>query len=196
MSDLVSVAGPLDLIADSLDGILAVAFPKSRALRYPMAVELARAADKSAETTLGKSVWHLAAFGRTQEQAARALAIAQALRGQKAEYFARGERLKDTRGLERVLQCYLRSCDCADPAAHCVRVIGDPFSYDGQSAGSISTFSTTKPLYYWPCAFMLSWNTPKLQCPHPASPDDQLQARAVALGCHVCPNFRPELKRV
>lgn len=195
-TDLIPSSPPIDLIADSLTGLLAVAFPRSRALRYPLAVELAHAASRYSESIIGTVPYHLAAFGRTQDQAARAFAIVKALQGQKAEFFARGQHIEHTNMLVRVLECYLKSCACADPKAHCVRVIGDPHDYSG-SGSSISAHDfPAKPLYYWPCALMLSWNTPKLQCPHPSSSEDQLQARAVAIGCDICPNFRATLNLV
>jgi hypothetical protein len=195
-ADLVPSSGPVDLVADSLDGLVAVAFPRSRALRYQLAVDLARTASRYSESTLGTVPYHLAAFGRTQEQAARAFSMLEALRGQKAEYFVRGQQLKNVGRLRHVLECFTKACACNDPAAHCVTVIGDPFSYDGSSSGTISTFSTRKPLYYWPCSLMLTWATPKLQCPHPSTPEDQLQARAVESCCDLCPNFKPIIKPV
>ncbi|MGB8422223.1 hypothetical protein [Paraburkholderia sp.] len=191
-ADLVPSSPPVDLIADSLVGLLAVAFPRSRALRYPLAVELARAAAKYSESTIGGTPYHLAAFGRTQDQAARAFAIVRALRGQKAEYFARGQQLDDVARVQRVLGCYLKACACADPKAHCHRIIGDPFSTDGIES-AISRHSARPPLYVWPCTFMLDWNTPRIQLDHPATPQAQVQARAVAIGCDICPNFSPSL---
>lgn len=190
------VPQPVDLIADSLGGLLAIAFPRSRAVRYPLAVEIARGAAKYSESLVGNAPYHLAAFERTSEQIARARALLDALQGQKAEYFVRGQQLPHAGRLRRVLECFAKASACNDPAAHCVCVIGDPFSYDGSSDASISKTSTRKPLYYWPCSLMLTWATPKLQCPHPASPADQVQARAVESCCDLCPNFRPDLNPV
>lgn len=184
----------VDLIADSLSGLLAVVFPRSRAIRYPLAVQLAQSASKYSETALGGVPWHLAAFARDQTQAALAMAIIRALAGQKADYFVRGVQVKQPVQLARVLECYLQACACADTSAHCVRVIGDPYTYDGTSP-SLSAYNRQRePLYHWPCAFMLRWNTPALQHPHPSTPVDQIQARAVTLGCDACPLFRAELK--
>lgn len=194
-ADLVTSTNPVDLIADSLAGLLAVAFPRSRAQRYPMAVELARAAAHYSESAIGGTLYHVAAFGRTQDQAARAFAIVRALRGQKAEYFARGQQLADVARVQRVLACYLKSCACDDPKAHCQRVVGDPFSADGIES-SISRHNARPPLYIWPCTFMLDWNTPRIQRDHPAAPEAQLQARAVEIGCDICPNFSPALPPV
>ncbi|WP_154586149.1 hypothetical protein [Burkholderia pseudomallei] len=192
---LIKGSEPIDVISASMDALLAVAFPRSRAIRYPLAVELSQQATRYTRTTTTSGEYHIAVFARSREQAARALAVTRALDGQKAEYFSRGKQITDLRRLSLIIDCFLRSCECTDPAAHCLRVIGNPFSEDGSGA-SISMYGSPRlPLYLWPCTFMLSWNTPQLQRQHPSRPEDQLQARAVAAGCDICPNFKPVLIR-
>lgn len=192
-----AVANPeVDLLADSIGSLLAVAFPKNRSVQYPVALQLAAGASKYSARQVAGIEFHFAVFARTQLDAARAVALLKLIKSIKGvQTFVDGRHVVDLYRLQTVIDCYLRSCACADPRAHCCTTIPNPIAQPGAEC-AISRFSTGRSLYMWPCALMLRWNTEKLQAAHPASIEDQLQARAVAVGCHVCPNFRPELTEI
>jgi hypothetical protein len=192
-----AVANPeVDLLADSIGALLAVAFPKNRSPHFPIALQLAAGASKYCARHVSGIEFHFAVFARTQIDAARAVALLKLIKQVKGvQTFVDGRHIVDLYRLQSVLSCYLQSCACADPRAHCQSTIPNPIAQPGAER-SISRYDHSRPLYVWPCALMLRWNTDKLQAAHPASLEDQLQARAVAVGCHVCPNFRPELTEI
>jgi hypothetical protein len=192
-----AVAHPhVDLLADSIGALLAVAFPKNRSPHFPIALQLAAGASKYCAHHVSGIEYHFAVFARTHVDAARAVALLKLIKSIKGvQTFVDGRHVVDLYRLQTVIDCYLQSCACADPRAHCHSTIPNPIAQPGEEC-SISRFDRGRPMYVWPCALMLRWNTDKLQAAHPSSIEDQLQARAVAVGCHVCPNFRPELVEI
>ncbi len=183
----------VDLIRDSIEHVVAVSFPKSRSAGYAAAVNIAQQAEKYGEADMGGMLFHYAAFGRSREQVALALAVARYLEGIKAvQFYAGGKLIIERMRTESVLACYLEACACNDHLAHCNKVVTAPFSgaVVDNDLGDLDDL-LTKAGYLFPCAFLLRWGAPGLQRNHPASPEDQIQAMGVRMGCDWCPNFRP-----
>jgi hypothetical protein len=184
-------ASPVDLIRDSIEQVLAVSFPKSKAAGYAPALNLAQQADKYEEVELSGSLFHYAVFGRSKEQVGRALALTRYLQGVKAtQFYARGQLILERNRIEDVLSCFMEANACNDHRAHCNKVITDPF-IRAEASGLSFDLGDMRPTasYLLPCAFLTRYGAVALHNKHPASPEDQLQARAVKLGCDWCPNF-------
>ena len=188
-------ATAVDLVSDSLEHVVAVSFPKSRSAAYSAALNIAQQADKYGETEMHGTLFHYAAFGRSREQVARALAIARYLDGIKAvQFYAGGKLILERHRIESVLTCYLEACACTDHQAHCSKVISNPFQINSTDNGivSLDLDELRSPAgYLFPCAFLLQWGGPGLNKAHPSSPEDQIQAMAVRKGCDWCPNLKP-----
>lgn len=203
-------ASASDLIDWSLAGSVAVMFPASRSPSYDAAVNVARGADRYAERLVGKTLFHWAGFGRTRDQAARALAVVQYLGAIKGfQVFAGGAVLQERFRVERVLECYIAATGCADHRAHCVVMVDgdDLYAATGQTSSSIFvTISAAPPppakgidldwlenvgRHAFPCRFMRSRGF-RYQRGHPSDEKDQLQAAAVREGCDWCPNLKSD----
>ena len=183
-------AGSVDLIRDSIEQVLAVSFPKSKAAGYAPALNLAEQADKYAEVDLNGSVMHYAVFGSNRAQIGMALALVRYLKGVKAtQFYARGQLIVEQHRIEEVLSCFMESSACNDPLAHCNKVVSDPFARSDQ--GGVSFDIGAPDSYLMPCAYLTRFGAVALHEKHPASPVDQIQAKAVKLGCDWCPNFNP-----
>ena len=185
----------VDLVRDSIEQVVAVSFPKSRSAGYAAAVNIAQQADKYGEAIMNGTLFHYAAFGRSREQVALALAATRYLEGIKAvQFYAGGKLILERMRIESVLTCYLEACACNDHRAHCNIVVTNPFTggFADNDVVSLDLDDLRAPAgYLFPCAFLLQWGGPGLQRGHPASPEDQIQAMAVRKGCDWCPNFRP-----
>jgi hypothetical protein len=177
----------VDLIRDSIELVVAILFPKSRSAGYAASLNLALQAEKYGEAEIGGTLFHYAAFGRSREQVALALAVARYLDGVKAvQFYAGGKMILERLRVESVLTCYLEAGACNDHLAHCNKVVTNPFG------GAISNDDRGSPGgYLFPCSFLLQWGNPSLQRQHPSSLKNQIQAMAVRNGCDWCPNFIP-----
>lgn len=186
-----------DIVEASLNAAVAVVFPKSRSGGYDAAVNFARQADAYDETTVGKTLYHFAVFGRTREQAARVLAVIRNLRGAKGfQVIARG-RLVDWARVAHVLECYLIAASLPDWRAHCVEMVPATMLEHGPRVSSVSIsidlsaprwFRTESESVPFPCRYLLQRQF-RFQPSHPSSKDDQLKAGAAQEGCDWCPYF-------
>jgi hypothetical protein len=189
----------------SLEGLLAVVLPSSRSTAFPAALALAQSASHYAQQTAGKLVYHLAGFGRSQGQAARALELLRLVRSLKGfQLFVRGALYADAWRVAKVLECYLQSCAAADPRAHCVMMVDERELYEGPPMSmAIHIHAHSRPApppgLQWvndigrlpfPCRYLKHYGF-RLQRGHPSSEADQIQAAAVREGCDWCPNFNP-----
>lgn len=199
-----------DLIGWSLNGLLAVRFPRSRAASYAPSVAVAQTAEHYGESMIGGTLFHWAGFGRSRDQLARALSVVHGTHAIKGfELYAGGQLLAEWYRAEAVLRCCLQAAGCGDPRAHCqvvvestsVLSIGDDcraLSWGMLSEGLRAQASdlltdTPRPrhdLTIFPCRYLLKMNF-NYQLGHPASAADQVQSAAVRYGCDWCPNFRP-----
>lgn len=203
-STIPATSSGFDIVIASLDSSIAVVFSKSRGAGYDAAVNFARQAARYEENQVGSSLFHFAAFGRSREQAALALALVRNLRGVKGlQVLAGGKLLQESHRVEAVLSCYLDSSSLDDPRAHCVEMVNkshlqerflsgiaapkvsiglDFVSLDGEVAHEVIPF---------PCRYLRARNF-KFQPGHPSAEADQLRAAAVREGCDWCPNFNVE----
>jgi hypothetical protein len=158
----------------SREHVLGVMFPKSKANAYPAVVAICKGAERYWEAIANGLLHHFAAFGRTPEQIARALAVANyANTMTAARFYARGLPLVDVQALYESLKCFVQSQQCSDPRAHCIRIV--------EAKGA---------RYFVPCAFLADrWAAWPFDPTHPATRRDQFQALAVKAGCDWCPNF-------
>lgn len=204
----------VDLIKDSLDYPLAIAFSKSSSPNYGAAVELAKLASKYAYTPIGNSVMHLAAFSADRLQMSRAMALLRYIKGLKSTHiYAGGKLLSSAHRTEESIDCFLTASACNDWRAHCHRTIRNPFADDsertrwigsdlampgfGKINGQLAVIEPKRKAfqkYLFPCKFMTRYGEIHFRLdPHsPVSAIDQIQAIAVGQDCAWCPNFKPE----
>lgn len=186
-------ADSVDLIRDSVEHVLAVSFPKSKAAGYAPALHIAQQADKYADVDLNWEPFHYAVFGSSREQIAKALSVTRYLQGITAsQFYAGGQLIVERHRIQDVLSCLMQAYACNDHRAHCNQVVSDPFylaenSGDGFGLGEFATSAR----YLMPCAFLTKFGSVSLDRKHPASAVNQIQAKAVKLGCVWCPNFKP-----
>lgn len=206
MGEVATVAPNTGHLVDwSLGGLLAVVLPKTRSASYPAALALAQSADLYAEQQNGKAVYHLAGFGRSQGQAARALELLRLVRSIKGfQLFVRGALYADAWRAVKVLECYLQSCAATDHRAHCVVMLDEREVYEGMASSVRTTFiispSPAPPSglewvetigrIEFPCRMLQSYGF-RLQRGHPSSEADQITAGAARIGCGWCPNLQP-----
>jgi hypothetical protein len=201
MSALPSKADASTLVAWSSKGSLAVMFPKTRSAAYDAAVSAAQKADLYTEQPLGKTLFHLAGFGRSREQASLALMVIRHMRGIKGfQAFGRGAEVMDRFQIEKVLTCFVQASGCADARAHCHVVVDEATIFSVCESYStlnvVFNASSMKGLEWveeigrrtFPCRYLLQRNF-KFQPDHPASEADQLQSGAAREGCDWCPNL-------
>ena len=81
----------VDPIADSLGHLLVVSLPKSTSQLYPLAANIAEGATKHTTIEVDRKPVHLAAFGRSRDEAARALALMGYVSGWKTAQVFAGE---------------------------------------------------------------------------------------------------------
>lgn len=194
---LLALPTQFDIVEASLNAAVAVVFPKSRGGGYDAAVSFARQADSYDETTVGKTLYHFAVFGRTREQAARVLAVIRNLRGVKGFHVVAMGRLVDWARVTHVLECYLIAASLPDWRAHCVEMVPAGMLDRGPLVSSVSIsidlnaprwFHTEPENVPFPCRYLLQRQF-RFQPGHPASKDDQLKAGAALAECDWCPYF-------
>lgn len=181
----------VDLIADSIEHPLAVAFSKSSSPNYLAAVEAARHAFKYDELPQGKSVLHMAVFSADRVQLSRALHLLGYIKGLRStRLFAGGKLLTSSLRIEEVINCYLTSLACKDWRAHCHKVISD----DPLEMPGLRWSQPKKPTRYLiPCTLVASYGGRQavMESLFGSTVQDKLQAIGVRRGCSWCPNFKP-----
>jgi hypothetical protein len=192
------------LIDWSTRGSLAVMFPRTRSAAYDAAASAARNAALYTEQQVGKSLFHLAGFGRTREQASLALLVVRHMRSIRGfQAFGRGAEMLDRFQIEKVLVCYVQACGCTDPRAHCHVVIeGLPSAIHVRAPAYGATMAEIFPQLdrqhpppavaggaaTFPCRYLYDRGG-RAHPGHPSTHADQIQAAAVRSGCDWCPNF-------
>lgn len=185
----------IDPIKESLNHLLALTFPKTRSSLYPLAIAVAQGAIIYREIQIDKQIVHIVVFGKTPEDAGRAQVLLQYLRNWRGvQMFAKGQLITNPYRVSEVLRCYLKALTVNDRTAHCHVVISDPTrsEYGGGFSIHISLDEISRPSppvdkYIFPCKFIV--NEFSYIQRHPASIYDQIHARAVESGCHICPYF-------
>lgn len=211
MSDLADRPAQPDLIGWSLNGLLALRFPRSRSQGYAPSVAIARSAEHYAESMIGTTLFHWAGFGRSRDQLARALSVVHGTHAIKGfELYAGGQMLADWYRAEAVLRCAMQAGASTDTRAHCMVMVnrnmiglaGTPeapnrLTYqppitlaDMADIDIDAPVERQRPNFPFPCRYLVDRQF-RFQPGHPASVADQLHAGAVRYGCDWCPNFQP-----
>lgn len=171
-----------------------VAFPKSTSKGFPMALATAQQATEFRFVESGGLLMHVAYFAPTERDAKLAIdLLAQAGGWKGVLVYSKGRPVKERWAFIGMLECYLESCDCVDPDAHCCVVIDDPHFVPVKSFSMTITLgeATTKPVevdrYLFPCSRL--WPSMRFQPDHPSSLQNQVQAAGVKSGCYACPRF-------
>jgi len=119
------VSDPLDALKDC---IVFVAFPNSRSANLPLAVSLARSFSICGEQDIGGRILHWA--GVTSQlydlkRGAELIRIAGSWKG--AMVRVKGASVENPFNAFLTISCYLQARQCTSQAAHCHKVIDDPF---------------------------------------------------------------------
>lgn len=191
---------PDDLVYRRDDYLMAVMFSKSTAANYELALSVCRNATAYSEMVVGKHLMHAAVFGKSIEQAGRAVAVLQYMEGVKSfQVFVGGQLIPFVRYVKETLDCYIKAMMCNDPTAHCHRIVENPFSQQRERSAVIvvrlaaqkqeANANSRVERYLFPCSLLLEFWHFKFQLNHPAKPGDQIQAAGVKnyVGC--CPLF-------
>lgn len=200
--------GTINIVAESFNSIMVLTFPKTRGASYEAVANFASQADRHECVPMDKTYYHIAAFGANEMQAALALAIIMNHTGKNAlQIISNGKFLPDHYKVQRALQCYIESCSCADPKAHCVEIVhrshllrGNLSLPDSVGIDLTLDFELPRPkggerpgdVIAFPCRFVRERGF-KFQPQHPSTEADQIQAYAVREGCNWCPNFKKEI---
>ena len=149
----------------STEVLLSMTFTKTSAFTYAPAVELAKFAQHHSEQQIGNSLVHYVEFGRTAEDAARALCmIGYTGRWKSTQIYAGRQLVQNRFHVTTLLHCYLAALACSDSRAHCC------YTYGG---------------FVIPCRQVKTWF--QYDCRHPASADAQFEATAIRRGVNWCP---------
>ena len=196
----------LDPLKASYRYLLCIAFAETNSPSYSLALGIAQHAAHYEEGTIGKKRLHFAGFAKTREDVGRARSLIQYIAGWKSfQIFAGGKLIQNIWQVNEVLECFLEASGCDDWRAHCHKIIDDPFIEKQEERGiSVSLTLVEKPplkkaieidRYVFPCSLL--HHRFRFQTDHPSTPQDQIQAAAVATGCDWCPNFKPpEYKKI
>ena len=199
----------IDPFQASVGRLLVIMFPKTNSKNYPFAVNIAEGAERYAILQINGKQMHIAAFGKTQDDAGRASALLSYIQGWKsALVFANGKIVRDSYRLSEVIACFLNSCQCSDANAYCHKIIDDPFADIPNPLGVAISIELSAKLglpeikkevridrFAFPCKHLLPWF--QFEENHPSKLEDQIQASGVEHGCNICPNFIPrDFKKV
>jgi len=184
------------------------AFPKSRSENFPIALGLAKAATIHGEQSIEGRTLYWAGFTLSAsdlEVAAELLRIAGGWVGTFTKI--NGQKISHPFSAYLTLSCYQEALQCLNHAAHCHKIIDDPFHKDYKpcsqtleihrpqfldGGNSIETTEEVKE-FVFPCKKMLeaSMHHPQFSFKrmHQVSSQEQIQAAAVQYGINICPFF-------
>jgi len=188
--------------------IVFFAFPKSRSANFPIALSLAQAATAYGEQDVSGRTLYWAGFIKSisdLEKAAELLRLAGGWVGTMVK--VNGCKVTNPFNAYLTISCYLEGLQCSKQAAHCHKLIDDPFHphYDVMSqtvkqrtqlrssySSTIQSHEIIKK-YVFPCKRMLEFSTfhPifSFKDAHQIEPKHQIQAAAVEYGISICPFF-------
>lgn len=188
--------------------IIFFAFPKSKSSNFPIALGLAKAGTAYGEESIEGKTLYWAAFRNSPNDLKSAAELLR-LAGNWVGTFTKinGRSVKSPFNAYLTLSCYQEALQCSSQAAHCHRIIDDPFhpNYDPlfqrvqnrEHHGFVfgDTLETDEEIkeFVFPCKRMLeassfhprfSFERARLSTVH-----DQIQAAAVEYGISICPFF-------
>lgn len=186
----------LDPFKVSAGMLLTVAFPKSRSKQYPVALAIFERVAKRGTKQFGGTTYHVAAFEKNRQDAALCKALLSCTQSMNdVMVFIDGMLVDDDVDVRLMINCYCRSFLVSNPAAHCLKIIDDPKYREKRYAGYVITTSPVRKIaqdidqYGFPCKLL--WQHMNLDPDHPATYQEQIQAKAVEYSIHTCPNFDP-----
>jgi hypothetical protein len=188
--------------------IVFFAFPKSRSANFPIALSLAQAATAYGEQDVSGRTLYWAGFTKSISDLEKATELLR-LAGSWVGTMAKINGCKVTKPFNAYLtiSCYLEGLQCSNQAAHCHKLIDDPFHPDyeimSQTVKQRTTlrsctsntiqFDEKIKQYIFPCKRMLEFSmfhpVFSFKEVHQIEPQDQIQAAAVEYGISVCPFF-------
>lgn len=176
--------------------LLTVAFPKSRSKQYPIALAIYERVVKRGTAEIGGTTYHVAAFEKNRQDAALCKALLECTKNlDGVMMFIDGMLVDDDVDVRLMINCYCRSFLVSNPAAHCLKIIDDPKYKEKRFAGYVISINPVKynahqvDQYGFPCKQL--WQHMNLDPDHPATYQEQMQARAVEYSLHACPKFDP-----
>lgn len=194
-----------DVFQLSRENLLVVVFAKTNSPYFALVVNIAKGASSYFETKLDKTSIHTCAFGRTPEQAARAISLLRYIESWATKQLFVAGRLvtNDINVVTATLDCYQTASHCTNHDAHCLLLTDEPFKQQRQQhSGTMMTIRLAMPgeeppsaglpppkpkRYVMPCR--LGFGYEKIEHDHPASWQDQVQAIAVHKEVDWCPRF-------
>lgn len=182
-----------DIFTLSKGQLLAMVFGKTSSPYYTMALAVARGALHYKEQPLGKSVIHTCVFGKSSEQAARAIAMLRYVENWSTTQLFVGGRpyIGSMYQLIDTLNCYQMACQCNDASAHCLKIVSNPFERENLTRIEIPLFdtgSTPKPVRIAvPCSKIA--DQLRLVKEHPSTWSDQFQALSIKATVDWCPKL-------
>ena len=195
---------PADVFQLSKDNLIVIVFAKTNSPYFGLVVNIAKGASTYHETKMDKTSVHTCVFGRSPEQAARAITLLRYVESWATKQLFVAGRLV-TSGVQAVLatlECYQLACHCANADAHCLLLTDEAFKRDRlASTGAMMTIRIAMPgeetppqeapekpkRYVMPCHRAYGYD--KIERDHPASWKDQVQAIAVHHETDWCPLF-------
>lgn len=197
---------PLDVLREC---VIFIVFPNSRSANLPIAISLAQSTTVYGELDVGGQTMHWAGVTSALEdlkRGAELLRLAGSWKGTMTRI--NGEFVSDPFNAYLTISCYIKGQQCASQAAHCHRVIDDPFHQNFDAFTQTVKFDTTyRPnpgdvtvvatehvkQYAFPCKRMLMQSQfhPQFNFEqvHRTAPQDHIQAAAVEYGINICPFF-------
>lgn len=194
-----------DVFQLSRENLLVIVFAKTNSPYFSLAVNIAKGASSYFETKIDKTSIHTCAFGRTPEQAARAISLLRYIESWTTkQLFVAGRLVTSGTSIAiATLECYQAASHCNNHEAHCLLLVDEPFIQPRQH-GSVAMMtiriampgddfpsgnqSPAKPKrYVMPCRLGLAYE--KIENDHPASWQDQIQAIALHKEVDWCPLF-------
>lgn len=179
----------------SRDNLLVAVFAKTTSPYFALAVNIAKGATHYFENSVDKSPVYTCVFGRTAEQAARAIALLRYIDSWATRQLFVAGRLvtQDVGTIMNTLDCYQTASHCTNTDAHCLLFIDEPFQQQRQYGGGVgfsisltSDENRPKPKrFVMPCK--LAFAHERLSRDHPTSWEDQVQAIAVKKTVDWCP---------
>lgn len=193
-----------DVFRLSKDNLIVVVFAKTNSPYFALVVNIAKGASAYVETKLDKTSLHTCVFGRSPEQAARAISLLRYVESWTTKQLFVAGRLVtgDVHSVMATLECYQSACHCTNPDANCLIVTDDIFMRDKQyPIATMMTIRIAMPedgeppeenavkatRYVMPCQRAFRYD--KIERNHPASWKDQVQAIAVQRDVDWCPCF-------
>lgn len=192
MSQQLAAQNDSDLAAILLQFALVILFPTSRGAGFSAALQAAKGASAFQQLQIGNQVYFASAYGPGRADMVRASMVLSLMAGCKGlQVYVQGRLSRQPLRIAEVVECYLHSLSCHDSRAHCHVQRNDAWLRRDEVMGNWER-PAAKQHALIPCRQIVRYGAGYLSSNHPATAEDQLQARAVERGCDWCPNFRPQ----